>query len=47
MLESNEPEASPIPDYEEKINSDPNIGPFIHLCIVRAAREDRTVFTSR
>lgn len=47
MLESNEPEAAPIPDYEEKINSDPNIGPFIHLSLVRAAREDRTVLASK
>ena len=47
MLESNEPEVAAIPNYEEKINSDPNIGPFIHLCIVRAAREDRTVLASR
>jgi len=46
MLDSNEPENISIPDYEEKISSDPNIGHFYHLCLVRAAREDRTVLAS-
>jgi len=38
-----EPENIPVPDYEEKINSDQNIGHFIHLCLVRSIREDRTI----
>lgn len=42
----NEPENIAIPDYEEKINADPNIGHFIHLCLIRALREDRTVLAS-
>jgi len=42
-IDDNEPENAAIPDYEDKINADANIGHFIHLCLVRAAREDRTV----
>lgn len=42
-IEENEPENTPIPDYEEKINADQNIGHFIHLCLIRSLREDRTV----
>jgi dynein heavy chain, axonemal len=42
-IDENEPEIIPIPDYEEKIQSDQNIGHFIHLCLVRSLREDRTV----
>jgi dynein heavy chain len=45
-IEENEPEAVPVPDYEEKINADPNIGSFIHLCLVRSMREDRTMLAS-
>ena len=47
-IEENEPENTPIPDYEEKINGDQNnsIGHFIHLCLIRSLREDRTVLAS-
>ena len=45
-IEENEPESCPIPDYEEKIAADQNIGNFIHLCLIRALREDRTVLAS-
>jgi dynein heavy chain, axonemal len=38
-----EPENIPVPDYEEKISSDQTIGHFIHLCLVRSIREDRTL----
>jgi len=43
-IDENEPEIVPVPDYEEKIHSDQNgIGSFIHLCLVRSMREDRTM----
>jgi len=45
-IEENEPENSPVPDYEEKINADANIGSFIHMCLVRAMREDRTMLVA-
>ena len=40
---SNDPENVPVPDLQEKINADQNIGHFLHLCIVRSLREDRTM----
>jgi len=45
-IDENEPENTPVPDYEEKISADQNIGHFVHLCLVRAMREDRTVLAS-
>jgi dynein heavy chain len=45
-IDENEPENVPIPDYAEKIAADANIGHFIHLCLVRSLREDRTVLAS-
>jgi len=45
-IEIDEPENTPIPDYEDKINGDQNVGPFIHLCLVRCLRTDRTVLAS-
>jgi dynein heavy chain len=45
-IDENEPENCPIPDYAEKISADANIGHFIHLCLVRSMREDRTVIAS-
>jgi len=45
-IDENEPENTPIPDYAEKISADANIGHFIHLCLVRSMREDRTVIAS-
>ena len=45
-IDENEPENTPVPDYEEKIRADQNIGHFIHLCLVRAMREDRTLLAS-
>lgn len=38
-----EPENIPVPDYEEKISSDAVVGHFIHLCLIRSIREDRTL----
>lgn len=46
IYDAAEPENIPVPDYEDKIHSDPNIGHFIHLCLVRSLREDRTVQAS-
>jgi len=45
-IDENEPENVPVPDYEEKISADQNIGHFIHLCLVRSMREDRTMLAS-
>jgi dynein heavy chain len=45
-IEENEPENVPVPDYEEKISADANIGAFIHLCLVRSMREDRTMLAA-
>jgi len=42
-IDENDPENVPVPDYEEKISADQNIGHFIHLCLVRAMRDDRTL----
>ena len=45
-IDENEPENITVPDYAEKINADQNIGHFIHLCLIRSLREDRTVLGS-
>lgn len=45
-IDENEPENAPVPDYEDKISADQNIGHFIHLCLVRSMREDRTMLAS-
>lgn len=45
-IDENEPENTPVPDYEEKINADQQIGHFIHLCLIRSLREDRTLLAS-
>merc|ERR1711990_470496 len=45
-IDENDPENIPVPDYEEKISGDVNIGHFIHLCLIRAMREDRTVLAA-
>lgn len=44
--ESDNPETERVPDYQEKISADLNIGGFIHLCLVRCLREDRTLLAS-
>jgi dynein heavy chain len=43
FLDENEPENAIIPDFEDKIAADQNIGNFLHLCLIRSVREDRTV----
>ena len=44
--ESADPERQRVPDYEEKITADVNIGSFIRLCLVRCLREDRTLLAA-
>jgi len=41
-FDENEPEACPVPDYEERIAMERVLGPFIRLVLVRCMREDRT-----
>lgn len=45
FYESDSPENDPIPDYEDKI-SDQDDGPFLHLCLIRCLREDRSVIAA-
>lgn len=45
FLDENEPENAVIPDFEDKINADQNIGHFLHMCLIRSVREDRTVLS--
>ena len=45
-IDENEPENAHVPDYQEKISADQNIGMFIHLCLIRSLREDRTLLAS-
>ncbi|MFO0117139.1 MAG: hypothetical protein ACK521_05840 [bacterium] len=46
FVEMQEPESYPVPDFEERIRGSP-ISHFIHICLIRAIREDRTVLASR
>jgi dynein heavy chain len=46
FLDENEPENAIIPDFEDKIQADQNIGHFLHMCLIRSVREDRTVLAS-
>ena len=46
FIEKQEPENERIPEYDDKIHSNDKIGHFIHLCLIRALREDRTVLAS-
>jgi len=43
--DENEPEGVPIPDYDERINMDRTLGPFLRLVVVRCMREDRTTIS--
>ena len=48
-LKSPEPEnqdTTPVPDYQNQLEGEKEIGNFIRLCLVRALREDRTVLAS-
>lgn len=46
FFDENEPENAVVPDFEDKIQADANIGHFLHLCLIRSVREDRTVLAS-
>jgi dynein heavy chain len=41
--EDNTPEALPLPSYDQQINENKDIGPFLRLLLVRALRMDRTM----
>ena len=41
--EDNEPERMPIPDYEQKLNDNIEIGAFLKLLLVRCLRVDRSI----
>ena len=41
--EAAKPEEETVPDFQEQIQSEKEIGKFIHLTLVRAIREDRTI----
>jgi len=41
-FDENEPESCPVPEFEERIGAERNLGPFLRLVLVRALREDRT-----
>merc|ERR1719174_1772801 len=41
-FDENEPEGCPVPDYEERLNMDRALGPFLRMVLVRCLREDRT-----
>lgn len=44
--EKTDPENFPIPEYEERINNEHEIGTFLKLCLIRSIREDRASTTS-
>lgn len=48
FLVSNEPEDREITktDYDEKIDNDEN-GNFLHMCMIRCCREDRTTLATQ
>jgi len=41
--EDNQPEQVPIPDYEQRLKDQPDIGSFLKLLLVRCLRVDRTI----
>lgn len=41
--EKTDPENHPIPEYEERIKNDQEIGSFLRLLLIRCFREDRTL----
>merc|ERR1719473_2136298 len=45
--EDNEPEAMMIPDYENRIAENEEIGPFLKLLLVRSLRMDRAMITCK
>ena len=45
-LEGSNHDKSTVPDFAERLSGDKDIGPFLHLCLVRCIREDRTLVAS-
>eukprot|EP00397_Hematodinium_sp_SG-2012_P000031 GEMP01000031.1.p1 GENE.GEMP01000031.1~~GEMP01000031.1.p1 ORF type:complete len:4639 (+),score=1050.01 GEMP01000031.1:391-14307(+) len=45
-FDENEPESCPVPDYEERIVMERNVGNFIRMVLVRSVREDRTTIAA-
>jgi len=41
-FDENDPEGCAVPDYEERMNMDRGLGPFLRMTLVRCIREDRT-----
>ena len=41
FYDADDPENQPVPDYDDKINADSALGPFLQFCLVRSFREDR------
>lgn len=37
---------TPVPDYKDRILAEKDVGPFIHLTLIRSLREDRTLLAS-
>jgi len=42
FYDENEPEDCAVPDYEERLLQEKDLGSFLRLCLVRCIREDRT-----
>eukprot|EP00985_Skeletonema_marinoi_P019833 scaffold11509_cov105-Skeletonema_marinoi.AAC.1 len=42
-FEDNQPEQVPIPDYEQRLTDESDIGPFLRLLLVRCLRLDRSI----
>lgn len=45
--ESNEPEQIPIPDFDQKISEESEIGPFLKFLLVRCIRVDRSILMAK
>lgn len=43
FVEKNEPENYPIPDYDERIANEKDLGAFLQLCLIRSIRVDRSL----
>lgn len=43
FVEKNEPENYPIPDYDERIQNEKDLGSFLSLCLIRSIRVDRSL----
>lgn len=46
FIEKQEPESCDVPEYEDKLRANTQMGHFIRLCLIRALREDRTLLAS-